>query len=398
MLSALATAACGSSPPAIAVSPPPRLAGAIADEPAEAPAPPAASPASEAAAGEHWFFEWLSPDGHRALLRRIDARARSTFDARVVDVDTGATLEDAVLPELGQLPRTTIGRPPRDLAELAGRLEAPSFGDELVRGARVASTFPFGSCGRFSAAPGGGAIAFNAGDWVYVADKDGRVKNRVAQAASYDPRFTPDGRHLLFRRASGKVDRVLASYELFVVPSDLSAPPRALAGTAGARDRFVLDPERKAAVLVVSHEPQIKTCALSVSLKPPFAVKKLGCLDGGESLVESVLSPNGRYAALTTQRKGARGTFWRLRVMELDAGKIVLDEPAIAGRSVRAISDAGLLVESGFDGAFVIDVTKKEQREEPLDVGHRAFFRGATELVFLRGASVAVVDLARNRG
>ena len=61
------------------------------------------------------------------------------------------------------------------------------------------------------------------------------MKKRLAPEATYDPRFTPDGKNLLFRRATGKVDGVFAKYELFIVPADLSSPARLLAGTAGAR-------------------------------------------------------------------------------------------------------------------------------------------------------------------
>ncbi len=343
---------------------------------------------------ERWYFEWLSRDGKRALLRRIDARALSTMQSRIIDVDTGAMIEEAPLEELGKLPATTLGSSatPSEIEALDGMLGAPGFGEDLVRGARLAQAFPFGSCARFSSAPNGSAIAFNAGDWIYVADKNGRVKRRVAQEAAYDPRFTPDGKHLLFRRASGKLDGVLAKYELFTVPADLTAQPRALPGTAGARDRFVIDADGKSAIAIASHEPQIRTCALSVGLKPPFAVKKVACLDGAEPLVDSILSPKGKFAAMTTQRDRR----WHLRVVSLATGKVVLDEPAEIGLVIRAISDDGLLVQSGPRGVVVDDVRAKsrERREVDVDLGHRAFFRNASELVYVKGASVAVLDLA----
>src|SRR4029079_3786690 len=110
----------------------------------------------------------------------------------------------------------------------------------LVSNARIASTFPFGSCGRLSAVPEG-PIAFNVGDWIYLADESGRAKKRITRDAAYDPRFTPDGTHILFRRLTARMPGALARYDLHVVPSDLSAAPRALAGTAGTRDRFVVD-------------------------------------------------------------------------------------------------------------------------------------------------------------
>lgn len=54
-----------------------------------------------------------------------------------------------------------------------------------------------------------------------------------------------------------------------------------------------------------------------------------------------------------------------------------------------------LLVESGADGALVVDVPGKKRRARDFEVGHRAFFRNARELVYVRGASVAVADLSR---
>lgn len=369
-----------------------------APAPAAAPAPPAAYPG-------HWYFEWLSNDGKRALLRRLDGEARSTLQTRVVDVDTARVLAEDSFPELGKLPTATIGRKPNEVAELMGRLAAPTFADDLVRGAGIAEQFPFGSCGRLSTSPQGGAIAFNAGDWLYVADKNGHVQKRLTTQAAYDPRFTPDGRNLLFRRATGTVDKVRAKYELFVMPTDLSSAPRLLAGTAGARDRFGIDSESGAAVVVASQEPQIKTCVLSVGLKAPFAVKRLACLDGGEQFVDSTLSPNGRWAAVTTQKtaKGApSGVEWRLRAVSLANGKVALDEPAEPGLIVRAISDGGLLVQSGAGAlgeavVVVDDLVAKTRRtlERPIELGHRGFFRGATELVVVRGGSVGVIDLAR---
>ena len=347
---------------------------------------------------EHWYFEWLSQDGQRALLRRLDGPARGMLQTRVVDVDSGATLAEDTFPELGRLPTATVGRRPNEMAELVGMLAAPAFGDDLVRGARMAGEFPFGSCGRLSASPSGGAIAFNAGDWLYVADKSGHVQKRLSVEAAYDPRFTPDGKHLLFRRATGTIDKVRAKYELFVVPADLSAPPRVLAGTAGARDRFAVDAEGKFAVAIASQEPHIKTCVLSIALKPPFAVKRLACLEGGEQFVESALSPSGRWAALTTQSTQAGALAWRLRVVSLATSKVVLDEPAVPGMIVRAISDAGLLVQSGARGVVAFDVPAQTRRTfgEGIELGHRGFFRGLNELVVVRGSTVGVVDLTKN--
>src|SRR6185436_15664049 len=118
--------------------------------------------------------------------------------------------------------------------------------------------------------------------------------------AAYDPRFTPDGKHLLFRAASGKIDAHIAKYELFVAPVDLGMSPRRLDGTAAVRERLTVSADGNVAIAVVSHEPRIKTCAMAIGLRAPFAVKRLACIDGGQSLVDFAVSPKGKWVAFTT--------------------------------------------------------------------------------------------------
>jgi hypothetical protein len=385
---------------------------------------------SEAVAETAWFFESLSSDGKRALLRELDPRSRATFHVRAVEVDGGRVLEDVTLPELAKIPAATIGSAPTELAALEWMLASQAFARDVVRGARVVGGFPFGEGGRLAAAANGSAIAFDAGDWLYVADETGHARRRLVDEAAYDPRFTPDGKSILFRRAVGTVDG-FARYELEVVPADLSAAPRALPGSAGARDRFVMHPDGQSAVVVATQArrpapiggPEAKTppiandtCVLSLGLKAPFPIKKLACLEGGEQLVEFVVSPKGKWAAVSTKRRveqptvplgdkaektpSARHLQWRLRVVSLAAepgrGKVVRDEPDVPGLGIRAISDTGLLVQSGTLGAVVHDVPGKRWRELPstVDLGHRGFFRNDKDLVYIRGGSVAVLDVA----
>jgi hypothetical protein len=352
-----------------------------------------AAPAANAATqSDRWHFEALSLDGKRALLRRLDAEMRSSFDVRVVDVDSRAIVEEMTLPELARVPASTIGGKPTDLAQLEWMLASPAFGADLVRGAAVASLFPFGACGRLAASSS--SIAFDAGDWLYSADTDGRVRRRLVDEAAYDPRFSPDGKWLFFRRATGH-ERVLARYEMFVSPADLSSPPRAVAGTAGMHGRFVVHPDGKSAFALAT-TPGADTCFVSMGLKPPFATKKLACLESaGEHVVESAISPKGKWAALSTHKR-SDGT-WHLRVLSLATGKVVRDEPEQPGLVLRAVSDAGLVVESGLLGAVVIDVPKASER--PLvrdDLGHRAFFRSDTELVYAANGAVATLDVTKD--
>lgn len=347
-----------------------------------------------------WHFEALSSDGKRALLRRLDPEMRSAFDVRVVDVASGRVEEEARLAEMARVPASTIGGRPAELKELEFMLASPAFGRDLVESARIASVFPFGACGRLAAGPA--AISFDAGDWLYTADRDGRVRRRVVEEAAYDPRLSPDGKWLFFRRATGRTDGALARYELFVSPADLSAPPRALPGTAGVRaERFVLHPDGQTAYALTVHRETARhaeradgsACFVSLATKPPFATKKLACLEVDGRVIESVVSPKGKWAAISTKKRGEPR--WRVRVASLATGKVVRDEADPTGYALRAISDSGLLVESDAHGALVVDVPAAKVRALPaVDLGHRGFFRSDTELVYATSGSVATIDLA----
>lgn len=303
LLSAFALTACGAERPSAATRsplPPEHVRTRSATTVAPSAGNHAPFRPHEIDLDDHWYFESLSLDGRRALLRKLDPRNRATFHVRVVDVDSGRTLEEALLPELAKIPASTIGGKPTELAKLEWMLASPAFGRDIIKGSHLAGSFPFGSCGRLAAASTGTAIAFDAGDWLYMADETGRVRRRLVDEAAYDPRFTPDGKHLFFRRAIGTND-LFAKYELFVLPSDLSAPPRSLPGTAGMRDRFVAHPDGQTAFAVASHagpKGAGDTCIVSLSLRPPFAAKKVACIDGSEQLVDSVISPRGKWAAL----------------------------------------------------------------------------------------------------
>ena len=151
---------------------------------------------------------------------------------------------------------------------------------------------------------------------------------------------------------------------------------------------------------------------------------------GTEQLVDSVVSPKGKYAALSTKkrveiadargvapgsrssdwaggRSGATGMTvtgttrleWRLRVVSLASGKVVRDEPDAPGLGIRAISDAGLLVQSGARGIVVTDVPGKKQHEldaRAIDLGYRGFFRNDKELVYVAGTTVGVLDVTND--
>ena len=120
----------------------------------------------------------------------------------------------------------------------------------------------------------------------------------------------------------------------------------------------------------------------------------LTAADGEGRVVESVISPKGKWAAVSTKKRG--DALWRLRVVSLASGKIVRDEGDQAGHALRAISDSGLLVESGARGAYVLDVPNSSVKALPpnVDIGYRGFFKSETELVYEVDGSVATLDLS----
>lgn len=101
---------------------------------------------------------------------------------------------------------------------------------------------------------------------------------------------------------------------------------------------------------------------------------------------------------LTKKKDKERKLEWRLRVVSTSTGKVVQDEPEPPGLGIRAISDSGLLVQSGALGIIVTDVATKKQREieRPIDLGYRGFFRNESALVYVSGGTVRVLDISND--
>jgi hypothetical protein len=92
---------------------------------------------------------------------------------------------------------------------------------------------------------------------------------------------------------------------------------------------------------------------------------------------------------------------WRLRVVSLTTGKVVKDEPDMPGLAIRAISDSGLLVQSGVLGTDVHDVGAKPPAapraiDRAIDLGYRGIFRNDKELVYVNEGAVAVVAVTKD--
>jgi hypothetical protein len=391
-------------------------------QPIGRPAPPPSR--SQAAAGprvaEFWYWEALTRDGTQALLRQTPQRygpggsRTAPPRLRLVDVDRGTVLEEVALEQLATLPLETISDGGRVLHTVDAALRAPALASELATVAKLAERFPLGALDRFAAAPGARRIAFNAGDWIYVSDTTGGAARRVSPRASYSPWFTPDGRRLLFRRIGPTLDGVVSRYDVHVVPADLRAPPRIVAGTGETHEPFVLSADGREAIVLAGNTPKLKLCAIAIPLAPPHAVRRLACLDGDERLVDHHLSPTGCWLDVTTGRETSeddpnnfsigrdgvkrpvKKTAYRRRVFRLADAKVVVDEQR-PGRSL-AISDEGLALLRLLDGNLaLVDANGRPERLLPRsqlpDVGFQVRFRGPREVLYVDDGMVRRVAL-----
>lgn len=334
-----------------------------------------------------WLVHRLSADGKRALQYELSDGHATRY--RVVAVDTNAIESDLALPVMSTLPLQTLGdeRPAVKLD-----VDRAELRDEVLEVAALVRGFPLGSGHRIAATPDGGYAAFNGGDWLFTAQAD-RAVEQVADEASYNPWFTPDGKTLLFHRENGLVDGVVGKYEVFATSSDGREQPRRIAGTAGVHGHFALSPKSGVRV-IVSSEPQIKTCVVEIALAKPNRAKRLGCLPGGERVVHCVLSPSGaRVACDTVKVLAPDKRVFRARAMEVETGKIEIDR-AGDGHGVSAISDDGLLVLRGPTELVTVDA---RGREKVLAARAVLFtqFRSATELVIEGSGRFRVVDVTK---
>ncbi len=370
------------------------------------------------APGDSMFYlESLSNDGERALLVEVGG-APSNVHYRVVEVDSGRLVIDLPLRSVSALPLETIddgGKVRRTIDDL---LKDKGVAQDLVKAAEVLRDFPLGAGGRVAASTAG-IIAFNAGDWIYAAEADGAPKRRVAEEASYAPWFSPDAKSLLYRRLNGSLDGVEGKYEIFAGPADLTKPARELRDTAAALYGFALSKDGKAVRLVASFEPVVKTCVVRVELESPYETKKEVCLKDGEKLSDGRLSPTGAYAVLFTEkdlaeddasaklvmpdgtRKAMKKRARRMRVVDVEEAAVVADVPRPMGTFV-AVSDTGQTVFFSKERLVLRDARAadvKELANDPLDpnVGFivSARFRSPSELVYVKGETVGLLDVKR---
>lgn len=408
-------------PPALSVAPIAESdAAPVAEtrtaDPERRPPPPSSPRGGAAGAVVNWFLRNMTRDGKHALLERNDSSsgAKHHVHFRVVEVATNKVIDDLDLEHIAALPRETMDDGGRVRSHsLDKTLHTAEVAADLARAAKAFGRFPFGSAGRIAASSDGSVVAFNAGDWIYVADGKGVVKKRVADQASYRPRFSPDGKWLFFDKMTGPLDKVVSKYETFVVASDLSTPPRRLEGTAEMREAVTLASDNTLRG-VVSAEPTIKSCLVTIAMTPPHAVKKGPCFEPPNgSLVGFVISPNGAWAGITSARdtneedpssktrypdggiKLGKKQAWSTRILRASDGKTftIDDKP---GKPLFAINDEGLVVRTQILHAIHVDDVPNGKHRE---LASREFFGGipvfrtAKELVYETAGTVRVFDV-----
>lgn len=365
---------------------------------------------------EAWWMPALSADGRRVLLQRL---GDDGLRYRAVAVDTGRTVADVDLTVLASLPLETMRDGGGDKPGTTPDLANPALAGDLAQVAALLKDFPLGAGGRIAAHRDGARTAFNAGDRIHLAT-GGAIGAAVAREASYAPWFTPDGKALMIRREHGLVrGDVVGQYELDVAPLGPRGPgaPVRIPGTAGLLDGFALTGAGDAVRVVVSSEPQIKTCVVEIALTAPYRATTKACLTGGERVVACTLSTTGAWVACTTvrelaqddpnsvtivggKRRWSKQLAFRLRTIDVAAGRVVFDEGAATGprpvslTSPTAISDAGVaLISRGAQTRLLDSRTGAiDEIVGPTDLGLFARFRTPTELVTVRGDAVAVVD------
>lgn len=407
-LALLLLAACSRSP---APSAGPSASEAAPAVPSEAPsaAPTVAATAVTTATpfvdtGETWFLQGLSNDGKRALLRYDKNHEPEVFRLRVVEVDTNVLVEDTLFVQLSKLPFQGPGDD--QVKSVDALLRTSAFEADLVDAARVIGAFPMGALERFAVAPDGSGMAFNVGDWVYVADGKGKVGRRVADVSTYDPWFTPDAKHLFVWRINGQLDDIGSRYDIFVTPAHGAAPLHMVPRTTEMRVPLVLGDGPKA-ITVASHEPKVKTCVLSMDLAPPFKVVPVACIEGvkaagylSDAYVSFQISPHGRWVSFSTgtvrEANGQREIDLMLSVVRVADGKVVYrtKEPA----PVYAVGDEGqVILHPEFNRIVVLDATTGTRRAlaRTFQLPQGSQLRNERELVILRGERLEVVDITK---
>jgi hypothetical protein len=353
-----------------------------------------------------WFAENMTSDGAHVLLSE-HKELPSQLHFHLVEVATNKVEADLDLTGVSALPLETVDDD-GGVHKLEAALDTAEIRADLQTIGPVLARFPLGATNRIAAAPDGKHVAFNVGDWLYVAD-DGKVVRRLSAESSYHPWFSPDGKSLLYSRLNGTIDGVEGKYELYATSVDGKRPAHELPATAGIRDGFAFSSPTSVRV-VVSAEPKIHTCVIEVSLVAPYKTTKLACLPDGEQVMECVLSPAGTWLACNTTKElaeldpntttTANGKTthdhkrqYRTRTLEVASGKVVIDKLDTA--SVSAVSDGGLLVLSGRELSTMAPNGAVRVLPTHGDVSLFAHFRSPTQLVTESEGTLGVLDVSK---
>jgi hypothetical protein len=281
---------------------------------------------------------------HRAFLRmESDEPKRLAIDT--VDYESGKRLERweaTPVNASATVRRYPVFRPltgtfEQDLVRYAGILAAA--GPWHTRGRSNRPTVAIG-------APGG-PILYGAqptdqsdGDWLFLADKDGRMPQRIDRGlkASYAPVFSPDGRRVAWKGCVASP----CGYAVFITK----------VGGAPERVNQLVDPgmpvwsgDGNAVFVVARAGPGAARrgqgpCLFRIPVAATWETKPVRCMPG-LSEVEFVQDPGGRTGVLTAA-SGLPGQ----QVVEY-AWMHMADGAVLATQSVDRASGIGVLSESG---------------------------------------------------
>ena len=333
-----------------------------------------------------WYLASLTTDGKHALLKELMQSHGESF--RVVNVDTNQVEAELALPLYSAIPMESMndsGTPNHTNIDVS----APELGAELVHAAAILAQFPLGASPRIAATPDGHHVAFNGGDWMYVA-ADGKVGARLASQASYQPWFSPDGKTLIFSRERG----AMTDYALYATSVDGKAPLRQLAGTNGTKDKLGLTDHGSVRVIAATGAHD-HTCVLDIGLAAPNRVTRKACFVDDEKLVECTLSPAGTWLACSSSKVGPdHQDIFHVRAMEEATGKLTTD--FIGFGLPTAVRDDGHVVLFTADTFTVYDAHGHHGTLKGID-GVSAMFRSPTQLVAETRGGVVVVDVTTAR-
>ncbi len=287
----------------------------------------------------------VTADGQRALVRLGDIGSRRTPPLfRWVQVSDNRVLEEWREPGLTGVPRESVNDDgSHKRADMLRDMNADTaFAADISKHTEALLQLATALEDRFAVSQGSKYVVLNGGDWLYVADRKGKVLSRVSSDASYRPKISPDGKWLAYHRLVGSLDGVVGNYVVFLGAARPGAPSQRVRATRDVGDPIAWDPSSKYVYTRQGAEQPKGGCLVRIDAKPPYAVQKLACAPDCEELHVG-FSPQMRYGLLSSKRGGPQPVM-TLRWVRLPGGERAGEQIFDGYASQFAISDSGVVV------------------------------------------------------